>query len=65
MNTETLYTKEEIDKINDISVQIVNYSLYLKDTDWYYARKMETGEEVPVEVVAKRQKAREFIRNNE
>lgn len=38
---------------------------FLKDTDWYYARKAETGEEVPTEVIAKRAEAREFIRANE
>jgi len=38
---------------------------YLKDTDWYYARKAETGEEAPADVIIKRKEAREFIRANE
>lgn len=37
---------------------------YLANTDWYYARKMETGEEVPAEVVAKRLEAREAVNGN-
>ena len=44
--------------------KIAEAQAYLNSTDWYYARKAETGEEVPVEIVAKRQEAREFIRNN-
>ena len=36
---------------------------YLSDTDWYYARKMETGEDVPTEVSTKRTEAREFLRS--
>lgn len=38
---------------------------FLRNTDWYYARKLETGEEVPSEVVGNRVEAREFIRLNE
>jgi hypothetical protein len=38
---------------------------YLSSTDWYYARKMETGEEVPADVVEKRLAARELIRSIE
>lgn len=38
---------------------------YLSSTDWYYARKAETGEEVPSEVVTKRQECREFLRTNQ
>lgn len=38
---------------------------YLKNTDWYYARKMETVEEVPADVVANRIAAREYIRAND
>lgn len=44
--------------------KIAEAQAYLNSTDWYYARKAETGEDVPVEVVAKRVEAREFIRNN-
>lgn len=38
---------------------------YLKNTDWYYARKIETGEEVPADIVTKRTESREIIRNYE
>lgn len=31
---------------------------YLASTDWYYARKLETGKDVPEDVVAKREAAR-------
>jgi ABC-type proline/glycine betaine transport system substrate-binding protein len=34
---------------------------YLKNTDWYYARKMEIGKEVPQDVVDNRAAAREYI----
>lgn len=44
--------------------KIAEAQAYLNSTDWYYARKAETGEEISVEVVAKRVEAREFIRNN-
>lgn len=37
---------------------------YLQETDFYYARKMEIGEDVPAEVVAKRIEARNLIRKN-
>ncbi len=35
--------------------------LYLKSTDWYVIRKLETGIEVPVEITDKRSIARELI----
>jgi len=38
---------------------------YLTGTDWYYARKIETGEEVPKDVLKKRVEAREYISSNE
>jgi hypothetical protein len=37
---------------------------YLNSTDWYYARKLETGVEVPLEVVNKRTEIREFLQAN-
>ena len=45
--------------------KINEYKDYLHSTDWYYARKIETGEEVPEEVVTKRAEARDFIRSQE
>lgn len=35
---------------------------YLKSTDWYVIRKVETGEEIPDEVKTKRAEAREALR---
>ncbi|MEA2036835.1 MAG: hypothetical protein U9O94_04965 [Nanoarchaeota archaeon] len=37
---------------------------YLSDTDWYYVRKIETGEDVPVEVITKRLEVRETLKAN-
>ena len=37
---------------------------YLLDTDWYCARKIETSKDIPEEIVAKRQEARDFISAN-
>lgn len=56
-------TEEEIAQ-QELQVKLQEAQAYLNSTDWYYARKAETGEEVPVEIVAKRVEAREFIRNN-
>lgn len=64
-------TLEEVNAINqakeDEYKQTTEYKLseaksYLTSTDWYYARKAETGEDVPADVVAKRIEYREFIR---
>lgn len=46
----------------ELQAKLDDAQVYLNSTDWYYARKAETGEEVPTEVIAKRQEAREFIR---
>lgn len=35
---------------------------YLASTDWYIVRKTETGVDVPSDVLAKRQEARESIK---
>ena len=34
---------------------------YLKNTDWYVARKMETGVEIPLEVSTKRAESRLLV----
>ena len=41
------------------------YKVFLASTDWYYARRIETGEEVPEDVAIKRTEAREYIRSQE
>lgn len=38
---------------------------YLRDTDYYYARFSETGDQIPDAVVIKRKEARDFIRDHE
>lgn len=38
---------------------------YLKSTDWYIVRKMDTGEEVPTDVREKRADARQYINDVE
>ena len=35
---------------------------YLASTDWYVTRKQETGAEIPVEVLEKREAARKSIK---
>ena len=44
--------------------QLAEAQAYLNNTDFYYARFLETGEVVPEDVVLKRTEAREFIRAN-
>lgn len=45
--------------------KINEYKDYLQSTDWYCARKIETGEEVPEDIVTKRAESREYIRSQE
>jgi hypothetical protein len=35
---------------------------YLSQTDWYVVRKTETGVEIPADILAKRQEARDSIK---
>ena len=53
------------DLVEEDNKLIYSAKRYLSDTDWYYARKMETGEDVPADVVTKRIEAREFLRSQE
>lgn len=57
-------TADEIEALN-VLVKIAEYKAYLVSTDWYMARKVETGEEIPEDVAIKRTEAREFIRSQE
>ena len=36
---------------------------YLRDTDWYVTRLMETGKEIPADVAEARAKARETLKD--
>ena len=47
----------------ELKSELAKAETYLSRTDWYYARKAETGEDVPSDVVAKRIECREFIRS--
>lgn len=49
-------TQEELDAIAKVEAQA-----YLNSTDWYFARFIETGREVPEDVVAKRAATREIL----
>jgi hypothetical protein len=50
-------------KVSDEVVKINQAFEYLKETDFYYPRQLEIGEDVPSAVVAKRAEAREFLRS--
>ncbi len=62
--------KELFDLLNskaveqETMVRVYEAQIFLSDTDFYYARLQETGEEVPVEIAEKRKELREFIRAN-
>lgn len=62
---ENIIMNNELTENELLFIKKENSKQYLKDTDWYYARKAETSEEVPEEVIAKRVEARELIRANE
>ena len=44
-----------------VEEQMLEYQLYLDDTDWYVVRYSETGVEIPEEIRQKRQEARNKI----
>ncbi|MFY9088964.1 hypothetical protein [Arcobacter aquimarinus] len=45
--------------------EIQELKQYLKETDFYYLRKMETGEDIPIDIVEKRLNTRLRIRELE
>ena len=51
--------QEEIEQ--ELQGKLQEAQAYLNSTDWYYARKAETGEDVPAEVVEKRLASRKLI----
>ena len=65
MNGDTVVSDDEKNTADRIKSDVIVYKKYLSSTDWYYSRKLETGDEVPTDVVTKRIKARDFIRNND
>ncbi|MBO7043796.1 hypothetical protein J6W34_04585 [bacterium] len=51
-------------KISDVEKareKIMKYNDYLNFTDWYVTRKIETGKEIPEDVLNQRNEAREEI----
>jgi hypothetical protein len=54
---------EEMPEISERSNRIAELKQFLADTDFYYVRMLETGEEVPVDVVTNRIAARQTLRN--
>ena len=48
-------------EIRDLQAELDSLQEYLKSTDWYAIRYADTGEAIPGDVKAKRQKARERI----
>ena len=61
--TGQVIPQAELDRV-ELDRQAAEAFSYLRETDFYYARKMEIGEDVPAEVVAKRIEARNLIRKN-
>lgn len=53
-------TLEQLD-IYFLEVQANQAREYLKETDWYIIRKIDSGVEIPPEVITKRQQSRELI----
>lgn len=60
---ENGFNEDIATRIAEIDRKIILSIEYLVSTDWYYARKLETSEEVPEDVAIKRTEAREFIRS--
>ena len=60
---EPEFTYEELAQ-QESQVKLQEAQEYLNSTDWYYARKAETGEDVPAEVVEKRLASRKLIQDS-
>ena len=66
----TKVTDEEVVRIRaeqaasiDPQIEInANARYYLASTDWYVIRNQETGEEIPADVLEKRQQARDAVK---
>jgi len=54
---------EKVKTLADIEAEVnkINAIQYLKDTDWYVTRQVETGKPIPEEVRTARQAAREQL----
>ena len=59
---DTKYYSKAVDtKAADNQIRINVLQKYLDDTDWYVARFAETGKEIPEEIKAQREDARNTI----
>lgn len=75
-SVQTQLVEDDFDEssLQPVSLSVIENSLlknqielkkkYLSDTDWYVARKSETGVEIPEEILTNRAECREFISNN-
>lgn len=48
--------------VKTVEQRVAEAKTYLAETDWYYARQVETGEEPPQAVVEQRIVARNYLR---
>lgn len=53
--------KDSINRVDPVLEEKAKAKAYLRDTDWYVTRKMETGVGIPEEVTIKRAEARALI----
>lgn len=61
--TGQIFSEPDVLK-SETSRNVAEAYKYLRETDFYYVRKMEINEDVPDEVVSKRVAARKLIRAN-
>lgn len=54
----TAEAQQDADKALDLIAQQAAALAYLADTDWYVARKVETGKEIPADILSAREAAR-------
>lgn len=59
-----IISDEEI-ALMEIKENLKKHDAYLKDTDWYYIRKIERNIDVPNEIVVLRNEAIKYIQEHE
>ena len=60
-NEQEYYSRECAQVISENQIKINELQKYLNETDWYVARKSETGKEIPSEILKAREEARKEI----
>lgn len=48
--------------VDETCVEMHKAKRYLRKTDWYYARKLETGEDIPADILENRKQYRDYLR---